>query len=749
MNKKKAIVSIIVMLAVMGLAAFIVFVGFGSKHTGSAKNIKLGLDLRGGVNITYEVENEKFTDKDFSDTQYKMEQRVYKFSTEAEVNKEGDRRITVAIPGETDANSVLNELGKPGSLYFATREDDSTIADGDKTLQTTDPVDGKKKKFKIWLSGSDIKNAEARTQTDSQTQSKEYTVDLTMTDEGKTKFANATTENVGKSLYIIYDDEVISYPVIKTALKDGQATIDGQKSLEEAENLASNIRIGSLKLTMKEISHKVVTAQLGNDALQKSIIAGIIGLAIVVIFMCIVYRVPGIVSGIALLLYTLMIALTLNGFDLTLTLSGIAGIILSIGMAVDANVIIYARIREEIGKGRNVDTAIKAGFSKATSAIVDGNITTIIAAVVLMWKGSGSVQGFAQTLAIGVVLSMFTALVVSRTLIYAFYALGAKKPGLYGKSVDRKPVDFVSKNKIFISVSVVLILLGCVFMGVQSGKGNGAFNYSIEFQGGKAYTMDFDTNYSIDQFNDDIKPAIAKVINSNDIQGQKDTSSNKITIKTKDIDETTMNSMKKMLVEKYGAKSDTFEEQYISGTVSKEMGQNAIFATILATIFMLLYIWFRFKDIKFAGAAVLALVHDVLIVVAFYAASRTSVGTTFIACLLTLVGYSINGTIVIFDRIRENRKNAGKNADLKEIVNSSITQTLTRSIYTTFTTFITIAMIYVLGVASIKEFALPMMIGIIAGAYSSVCITGGLWYTFEKMGEKRKSKKQAKPATSK
>lgn len=741
MNKKKGILSIIVTIAVMALAAFIVFVGFGEKHAGSAKNIKLGLDLQGGVSITYEVEDKDFSESDFNDTKTKLEKRVQKFSTEAEAVKEGDNRITVSIPGESNADKVLTELGKPGSLYFATSEDDEdSIADTDETTTVLDPKTGEEKKFKIWLSGSDVKNATSATTSDKDSGKTDYVVDLTFTEEGKAKFGEVTSAHIGDSLYIIYDDEVISYPTVQAALTDGQAQITGQKSLNEAENLASNIRIGGLKLTLNEVSHKVVGAKLGQDALQKSLIAGAIGLVLVILFMCLVYRIPGIISGIALLIYTLFISLTLNAFDLTLTLSGIAGIILSIGMAVDANVIIYARIREEIAKGRSVETSIKAGFKKALSAIVDGNITTIIAALVLMWKGSGTVQGFAMTLAIGIVLSMFTALVVSRILVYAFYALGAKKPGLYGKERERKAFDFVGKKNICFIISAVVILAGFATMGIQKANSNGAFNYSIEFQGGKSYTVDFNKEYSIDDFNDKIQPKIAEIIGSNDIQGQKETGSNKITFKAKDVDESLITKMKDMLVKDFDAKEDSFEEQFVSGTISKEMGQNAVIATILATICMLIYIWFRFKDIKFAGAAVLALVHDVLVVLGFYAISRTSVGTTFIACMLTLVGYSINATIVIFDRIRENLASAGNHPDYKEIVNTSITQTLTRSIYTSLTTFVMVAMIFILGVASIKEFALPMMIGIICGGYSSVCITGSLWYVFKTMSLKKKAK---------
>jgi SecD/SecF fusion protein len=715
MKKSKSIVALLLVLILTAGVGYTVLFGIGDR--GKAEYIKRGLDLQGGVSITYEVADDDFSDEDFSDTKRKMELRAYDFSEEAEVYQEGDNRITVDIPGEDDAEAVLADLGKPGALQFITY-----------TGEEDDPDTEDDESIKVWLDGSDIKDAQPSTSTDKTTSTTEYVVNLTMTDEGTEKFAEATTENVGEILYVMYDGEIISSPVVQNAITGGEAEINGMSDYDEADSLASQIRIGSLKLELNEISHKVVGAKLGTDALSKSVKAGIIGFILVCIFMILMYRASGVAAAIALIVYICLDLLTLNAFNLTLTLPGIAGIILSVGMAVDANVIIYSRIREEIAAGRDTHAAIKTGFSKATSAIVDGNVTTIIASFVLMWKGSGSVQGFAQTLAIGIIWSMITALVISRILMYAIYGIGCKSPKFYGKEKKRKPINFVGKKAIFFTISIVVVLGGLVVMGVNSAKDKGAFEYSIEFQGGKSYTVDFDKEYSIDDFNDTLKPAIADVIKDNDIQGQKESDSNRFIIKVKDIDESLITDMKAMLVSDYGAKEDSFEETYISASVSKEMTEDAVVATIIATICMLLYIWLRFKDIRFAASAVLALLHDVMVVLAFYAVSRISVGTTFIACILTIVGYSINATIVIFDRIRENMAIMDKKTTLKDLVNTSITQTLTRSIYTSFTTFLTVAMIYIMGVSSIKDFALALMVGIICGAYSSVCVTGALWY---------------------
>ncbi len=725
MNKNKSIVSLLLVLVLIALTGYTLLFGIGDR--GKAKYIKLGLDLQGGVSITYQVKESEFSEEAFSDTKRKMELRAYDFSNDAEIYQEGDNRITVDIPGETNAESVLDDLGKPGSLQLITY-----------TEEEDDPDTEENEAIKVWVEGTDISDAQPAARTSQDTGATEYVVELTMTPEGAEKFKEATTENLNKIIYIMYDGEIISSPVVEAVIADGQGVINGMESFDEATSLASRIRIGSLDLELEEISHKVVGAKLGQDALALSLKAGIIGFILVCVFMILMYRISGVAAALSLILYVTMDLLTLNAFNLTLTLPGVAGIILSIGMAVDANVIIYARIREEIAEGRDVHAAIKSGFQKATSAIVDGNVTTIIAALVLMWKGSGTVQGFAQTLAIGIILSMVTAMLISRLLIYAFYGIGCRNPKLYGKEKMKKPINFLGKRVIFFLISLAVIAAGAVVMLVNSARDKGAFDYSIEFQGGKSYSVDFDKEYSIDDFNDQIKPAIADTIKDTDIQGQKESNSNVIIIKTKEVDEDLISDMKAMLVKDFGAKEDSFEETYVSASVSREMTEDAVIATILATICMLIYIWFRFKDIRFAASAIIALLHDVLVVLAFYAVSRTTVGTTLIACLLTILGYSINATIVIFDRIRENLAVMDRKSTLKDVVNTSITQTLTRSIYTSLTTFITVAMIYILGVTSIREFALPLLVGIVCGGYSSVCISGALWYVMRTRFIKKK-----------
>ena len=562
--------------------------------------------------------------------------------------------------------------------------------------------------------------------------SREYVVDLTLTDEGKTKFAEATQNNVGKQIAIIYDNGVLSAPRVNEAITGGKAQISGMESVERAQELASYIRIGSLSLELTELRSSVVAAQLGEEAISTSLIAGMIGLIIVILFMIIAYRVPGAVAGLSLIFYTATILLTLNAFDITLTLPGIAGIILGIGMAVDANVIIYARIREEIGAGSTVRAAIKAGFSKAFSAIFDGNITTLIAAFVLMWLGTGSVKGFAYTLALGIVVSMFTALVFSRLVINALYAVGVRDEKFYGKTEEKKVINFVGKRKFCFTLSIILILAGPAVMLIHSTTGGKALNYSLEFSGGTSTNVTFNEDLDIKTIDSEVTPVVEEVTGDKNVQPTKVVGTKQVIIKTRALTLDEREALNKALVDKFDVDESLIQAESISATVSNEMRRDAVVAVIVATIFMLLYIWFRFKDIRFAGSAVLALLHDVLVVLTFYAISRISVGNTFIACMLTIVGYSINATIVIFDRIRENLHGSRRLDEIEEVVNRSITQTLTRSIYTSLTTFIMVAVLYIMGVSSIREFAAPLMVGIICGAYSSVCITGALWLVMKK-----------------
>ena len=709
MKKSKAAVILAVILAAFVGLAYYASIILSSTGIGEDMSIPLGLDLSGGVSITYQVVDENPSTEDMKDTIYKLQKRVDSYSTEASVYQVGDDRITVEIPGVQDANEILEELGNPGSLEFQ-------MPDGS-----------------VFMTGDMVADAQAATQTDSYG-NKEYVVSLKLTDEGAKIFGEVTSENIGKNLPIVYDGETISYPRVQTAITGGEAQITGMADFEEAETLATQIRIGSLSLQLSELESSVVGAQLGSQAIASSLKAGAIGLAIVMVFMIVMYAVPGIAASLALAIYTTLVIATLYLFEITLTLPGIAGIILGIGMAVDANVIVFARIREEIATGKSVQTSMKIGFQKAMSAILDGNITTLIASVVLMALGSGTVKGFAYTLMIGIILSLFTAMVVTRYILYSLYALGLKSEKLYGRAKERKSIDFIGKKAVFFTISGITIAAGLISMGVHSATEGKALNYGLDFMGGTSTTADFGKDMTIEDIENDIVPYVEKVTGDSDVQATKVEGTTQVTIKTRTLSLDERQELEDTLAENCDVDASTITSQSISSTISGEMRSDALKAVIVSCIFMLLYIWFRFKDIRFAASAILALVHDVLVVITVYALVRISVGSTFIACVLTIVGYSINDTIVIFDRIRENLAlKTGKQTaeELREVANKSLTQTLSRSINTSITTFIMVVMLYILGVASIRDFSLPLMAGLVCGAYSSICIATELWYVMK------------------
>lgn len=739
MTKKKGILIILITVIALIAVTWIDFFGTDDYGTNSASDITLGLDLAGGVSITYQVVGDEEPDAtDMSDTISKLQQRVYKYSSEALVYQEGADRISIEIPGVSDANAILEELGKPGQLYFIAQHDSegkenytgTTLqnADGSYYIRYTlsKTMDELQEEGSVKLVGTDVKDARAVSYQDSM-QNVKIAVDLTLTEEGKEKFAKATEEGLGDTMAIYYDGTFVCVPTIQSVLTDGSAQITGNYTWEEAEQLASTIRIGGLKLELEELHSKVVGAQLGSEAISTSLKAAAIGLVVIAVFMIAGYYISGVAATVALLLYTALIVLLLNGFDMTLTLSGIAGIILSIGMAVDANVIIFARIREELATGKTVQSSMNIGFQKALSAIVDGNVTTLIAAAVLWIFGSGSIRGFAQTLVLGIALSMFTALVVTRMLMEALYAIGFKKMKWYGMAKERKSINFLKRKYLFFGISAGLVLAGFIVMGVNKATSGETLNYSLEFKGGTATTVTFNEQYNLSEIESRIIPLLEDITGSA-VQPQPVSDTTEVVFKSNSLDVEQREAIEKMLLDEFGVSAEQITSETISSTISSEMQRDTILSVVIAVICMLIYIRLRFKDIRFGISGVVALIHDVLVVLTFYAVAKVSVGSTFIACMLTIVGYSINATIVIFDRIRENRERAEKNETLEELVNKSITQTLSRSVFTSLTTFIMVAALYILGVTAIREFALPLMVGIACGTYSSVCVAGGLWY---------------------
>ncbi|SCZ79058.1 protein translocase subunit SecD [Pseudobutyrivibrio xylanivorans] len=742
------LVAFVVILGLLGYYAFTVITGTIKENDDS---LKLGLDLDGGVSITYEAVGDKPTDEQMADTILKLQQRIENdlgeesSTTEANVYRVGDDRITVEIPGVSDANALLEELGTPGTLYFIAQKDNDgnenytygTDENGQPGYVLNYDIQTLIDNGSVICTGKEVTAAQGRAEQDKTTSATKYVVTLQFNDEGTKAFGDATTVAAlaGETIGIYYDGQFVSVPKVNEAITTGNCEISGMSSMEEADKLASYIRIGGLDIELQELESQVVGAQLGADALRTSLIAAGVGLGLVMIFLIIMYLVPGVTASLALALYTAMLISILKAFDITLTLPGIAGMILSIGMAVDANVIVFARIREEIKNGRPVVSSIESGFSKALSAILDGNITTLIAAAVLGILGSGSVKGFAITLALGVVLSMFTALVITRIIINSFYALGIRDAKFYGKAKEPSKFDFVGKKAIFITISVVIIAAGFITMGACKAKTGTGLNYSLEFLGGTSTTVDFNETYSLADLDAKVVPVIAETIGVSEgsIQTTTVDGSNQAIFKTRNLTLEERESLNEMFESQFQVKETSITQQTIGSTISGEMRSQSTIAVLVAVLCMLVYIWFRFKDIRFASSAIIALVHDVLIVLALYAFARISVGAAFIACMLTVIGYSVNDTIVVFDRIRENHKAIRtENAEtLKALCNDSLAQTLSRSISTSITTAIMVLMLLILGVSSIREFALPLLAGVIAGTYSSIFIATQLWYIFK------------------
>lgn len=745
-NKGKSIAVLAIFLVIVVLLGYFASLVVRDTLKDGKNGLKLGLDLAGGASIVYQIEGDA-TKEQIQDTIMKLQKRIENDlgnesnTTEASVYQMGDDRIAVEIPGVKDANAILEELGTPGDLYFIkhyasdgkTENYSFDQTKGNYALAKGVTIESLKKDGSIVLDGSQVKSAEAGYQEDEATRQKKPVVNISLDAKGTKAFAEATKEAYEKnhdSIGIYYDGRFVSVPSVRNQISDGSAVIDGHKDIEEAKDLASYIRIGGLDLKLKEIRSQVVGATLGANALATSLKAAAIGIALVMLFMVIAYLFPGCMAALALVFYTELLLAILQIFGITLTLPGIAGIILSIGMAVDANVIIFSRIKEEIAAGKTTRAAIDNGFHKALSAIIDGNITTLIVAVVLGAIGTGTVKGFAITLGLGTCLSMFTALFVTRVLLNAFYNLGCQDAKIYGHMWKLNTINFIQKKTVFFVISLAVIAAGICGMVAGASKSGKALNYDLEFSGGTSTTVNFKEDYSMKDLDTKVVPVVAKITGDNNIQNQKVTGSNSVIIKTRVLDLSEREALNTALEDKFGVKEKDITSENISSTISGEMRRSSAIAVVVAVCFILLYIWVRFRDFRFGTSAVLALIHDVLVTLAVYAVFRVSVGSAFVACILTIIGYSINDTIVVFDRIRENLHNLAKvdKDTLAELANRSVTQTITRSVSTSFTTALTVLMLLILGVSSIREFAFPLLIGVVCGTYSSIFIATPLWW---------------------
>lgn len=685
-------VVVIILLALVGFKG-VEIAGWEVKSFNNA--ITKGLDLQGGVSVLMEIQEEDVSSDVRQRTKQLLELRVNSLGVaETVVTEEGEKRIRIDVPGAYDSNEIVDGLSKTGNLEF--KDSDGNVV----------------------LTGKDVKEATAILDDTSMP-----VVSLELNSDGQEKFAEVTANNIGKSISIYMDDEVVSSPVVQSAITNGKAVINGMSSMEEATKLAGIISSGALPVSIKAVSITNVGAQLGSEALPNAVKAGAVGIGIIFLFMIIYYRVPGIFASIALTLYITLVLLVFVEMKVALTLPGIAALLLTIGMAVDANVLIFERIKEELKNGISVKSAVKAGFENAMSSIVDSNSTTFIVALILYFIGSGSVKGFAVTLMIGILLSLFTALIVTKILMNLSIDMGLlKKKWQFGNKKDIKSFKIIEKTKIWFVLSLIVIIVG---LGFTVSKG---LNFGIDFLGGTKMVVELGEGFNKPEADEIVKALVPDAVTNEAADTQYE-------IKSRDLDSSKVTEVFKALQDKYSLEDEALLSQdEIGASVGKELTRNSIIALLVACLAMLVYIVIRFK-MDYGIAAIVALVHDILITISVFAIFNIPVNTPFIAAILTIVGYSINDTIVIFDRIRENSKNM-RRASATEIANKSITQTMTRSINTTLTTLITITAVNIF-VPTVREFSFPLIIGIAAGAYSSVFIASPVWVLLRHREEKK------------
>lgn len=734
---RKIIAIFIVLCVVFGWLVTVTGIG---PITPLKDRMSLGLDIKGGVYVVMEANKKDIAGMSDDELREAMEQTQTVIENRINANGlgeptitiEGQDRIRVEIPEVEDPEEAIELIGKTAKLQFI-------LADGTLVLE-----------------GDNVKKAEAARDD----QSTGYAVNLQFDREGADLFGDATTkafngevtstiDGVGNgAIAIVLDDQIISTPNVNEPILGGNCSITGDFDLEEAQLLAAQINGGALPIALKEVTSSVQSATIGYNALEMSIIGGLIGLGIILLLMLVIYRGLGLCADIALLLYVVLILNIMASMGTVLTLPGIAGIIISIGMAVDANVVIFSRIREEITLGRTVRVATETGSKRAMTTVIDSQVTTLIAAVILYEIGTSAVKGFAYTFMVGIIVSIFTAVFITQ-LYVKLMASSDKfaKKSYFGVKDDNtatfhisKTIGFMDKRKIFYCISAGILIIGLGF-GVIRG-----LNYGIDFTGGTMIQLDMGKQVKIAQVDKAIKqfdldPQIIYAGSDND----------QIVIRTiESLNKADRAEVIKAINNEFGIKGDDniVTQEYFGPSVGKELRNNAILAIIIAAICMMIYIRIRFRQWKFGGAAMLGVLHDVLIVISFYAIFGITVDNPFIAGILTVVGYSINDTIVIFDRIRENIRYM-KRGTLKETIDQSISQTLGRSLMTSLTTLIVMVPIVFIAGESIREFVFPLMVGVLAGTYSSICVCSPMFYELGRRGRTSEYQRQIKEAEKK
>jgi len=689
------------------------------------EKINLGLDLQGGMQMLLEVELDKVPEDARDDATERVVEiirnRIDEFGVrEPVISKQGSKFVVVQLPGVTDRERAKDVVGKTAHLEFKLVADQPDLVKQAEDGQVPQGYD-----WKTVVDGPGSNNllmqSEAVLTGDHLTnawvgfgQLGEANVQIQFDKDGAKSFDQITFQNVGRRLAIVLDGKVHSAPVIRDRIPNGQAVISGNFTPEEANDLSLVLRAGALPAPVKIIEERTVGPTLGQDSIEKGLKAGLIGTLLIFIFMPLYYTVCGLVADAALLLYGLILIGLMAAFHFSLTLPGIAGIILSLGMAVDANVLIFERMREEKEVGKTSRGAISAGYHKALAAILDSNITTLVTSLILFVFGTGPIKGFAVTLSIGILASMFSAVFVTR-VIFDYLSRGSRDVSLkMSKMLGPTKINFL-KGRFFAYGFSVLVLA----IGIWTIFARGSENYGVEFTGGTTIQVQFSQSLETSV----LREAIEKQgVQSLMLQRYSDLSDFQFLIKSSEPDTHRIEAACAALAGDAGYK--VLKVDRVGPTVSADLTKKALWSVLWASLGILLYLGFRFEW-KFALAAVVALLHDTIFTFGIYALSGREINLPIIAAVLTIMGYSVNDTIITFDRVRDNLKTM-RRVPLTEIVNRSINQTLGRTLLTVFTTMLATLSLYLFGGPAIHDFAFVLLIGFGVGVYSTIFVANSL-----------------------
>ncbi len=694
------------------------------------EKINLGLDLQGGMHLVLKVDISKLSEEAREGAQERaleiIRNRVDQFGVrEPSIHRQGTDEIVVQLPGVTDRQRALDLIGRTALLEFKLVEDNPELIAKARAGEVPEGYELKRLgdeelllHKEASLTGNSLISASVKFD---QSRFNEPIVALEFDPKGAKVFAEVTGANVGRRLAIVLDDKLQSAPRINEKIPSGQAVITGRFTTAEANDLSIVLRAGALPAPIYVEEERTVGPLLGKDSIRSGIQASIIGGLLVIGFMIVYYLLAGLIASFAMLLNFIIILGTLGWFGTTLTLPGIAGMILTVGMAVDANVLIYERIREELATGKHIQSAITTGYHKAFSAIFDSNITTLIAAALLFQFGTGPIRGFGVTLTIGIIASMFTAIFVTR-IIFDLLRLSkgfSKLPML--KFLPQTKIDFIGKRWFCYITSLIVVVGGLIYFFIR-----GENAYGVDFTGGQMQEYQFAQPVRIDSIRESLRE-----IGLGEASIQQFGKPNQVLIKTTS---DAFQAINEKFLERF--KENRFEVlriEKVGPSVGKDLRKRAVLALIYSLIGILIYVGIRFKNLSYATAGVLALFHDVFVAVGLLAVTHREISLTIVAGLLTIAGYSINDTIVIYDRIRENLK-VYRKLSLKDIVNLSVNQTLSRTLLTSLTTLLAVIAIFLFGGEVLNDFAFCLLVGSISGVYSTVYIASPLVIAWQAHG---------------